>query len=380
MGKNIMIVAGEASGDMYGARLVEEAHRLDSSVRFFGIGGPAMRAAGAETLIDSKGMAVVGLIEVISHFGVIYHAYRTLKNIIRENPPDLLILIDYPGFNLRIASVAKKAGVRILYYITPQVWAWHASRAGKIANLVDHAAVIFPFEAPIFEKEGLAVTFVGHPLIDMAVPTMSREQAQSKFGLRTDCRTVGLFPGSRKREITLLLPIMLESASRLKKSFPDLQFILPRASSVDRSLLDQFLIDSDIEVIVIEGKNYDVMQVCDAIIAASGTVTMEIALFGIPMAIIYKVAELTYRIGQLLVELDTYGICNIVAGRKIVQELIQHDVTSEKITAEISRILEDESYSSTMRAQLLDVKQKLGEPGAAGRVAALALQMMELPA
>jgi lipid-A-disaccharide synthase len=379
MSKNVMIVAGEASGDMYGARLVEEAHRLDSSVRFFGIGGPAMRAAGAETLIDSKGMAVVGLIEVISHFGVIYHAYKTLKNIIRDTPPDLLILIDYPGFNLRIASIAKKAGVKILYFITPQVWAWHASRAGKIANLVDHAAVIFPFEVPIFEKEGLDVTFVGHPLIDMAVPTMSREKAKSEFGLRPDCRTVGLFPGSRKREITLLLPIMLESASQLKKSFPDLQFVLPLASSVDRSLLDQFLIDSDIEVIVIEGKNYDVMQVCDAIIAASGTVTMEIALFGIPMVIIYKVAELTYRIGQLLVDLDAYGICNIVAGRKIVQELIQHDVTSEKITAEISRILEDESYASTMRAQLLDVKLKLGEPGAAGRVAALALQMMELP-
>jgi lipid-A-disaccharide synthase len=379
MSKNVMIVSGEASGDMYGARLVEEAHRLDSSVRFFGIGGPAMRAVGVETLIDSKGMAVVGLIEIISQFGVIYHAYKTLKNILTENPPDLLILIDYPGFNLRIAAIAKKAGVRILYFITPQVWAWHASRASKIAHLVDHAAVIFPFEVPIFEKEGLAVTFVGHPLIDMAVPTMSREQAQSVFGLRTDCRTVGLFPGSRKREITLLLPIMLQSASRLKKSFPDLQFILPLASSVDRSLLDSFLIESDIEVIIIEGKNYDVMQVCDAIIAASGTVTMEIALFEIPMVIIYKVAELTYRIGQFLVDLDMYGICNIVAGRKIVQELIQHEVTSENITAEISRIFNNESYASDMRAQLHDVKRKLGEPGAAGRVAALAMQLMELP-
>jgi lipid-A-disaccharide synthase len=380
MSKKIMIVAGEASGDMYGARLVEEAHRLDSSVRFFGIGGPAMRAAGVETLIDSKEMAVVGLIEVIAHFGVIYHAFKTLKNAIRESPPDLLILIDYPGFNLRIASVAKKAGVRILYYITPQVWAWHASRARKIAHLVDHAAVIFPFEVPIFEKEGLSVTFAGHPLIDMAVPTMGREQARSDFGLSQDRRTVGLFPGSRKREITLLLPLMLESAARLKKSYPDLQFILPLASSIDRKLLDPFLADSDIEVLVVEGRNYDVMQVCDAIIAASGTVTMEIALFGIPMVIIYKVAELTYRLGQLLVDLDTYGICNIVAGRKIVQELIQHDVTAEKITAEISRILSDESYASDMRVQLLDVKRKLGEPGAAGRVAALALKMMELPA
>ncbi len=380
MSKNIMIVAGEASGDMYGARLVEEAHRLDSSVRFFGIGGPAMRTAGVDTLIDSKGMAVVGLVEVISHFGLIYKAYTTLKKIIRDNPPDLLILIDYPGFNLRIASLARKAGVKILYFITPQVWAWHASRARKIAQLVDHAAVIFPFEVPIFEKEGLPVSFVGHPLIDMAIPTMSREQAQSDFRLSPDCRTVGLFPGSRKKEISLLLPHMLESASRLKKKFPDLQFILPRASTVDRTLLDSFLIDADIEVTVVEGRNYDVMQVCDAIIAASGTVTMEIALFGIPMVIIYKVAELTYRLGRLLVDLDMYGICNIVAGRKIVQELIQHDVNTDNITAEISRILSDESYASTMRAQLLDVKQKLGEPGATVRVAELALQLMELPA
>jgi lipid-A-disaccharide synthase len=375
-----MIVAGEASGDMYGARLVEEAHRLDSSVRFFGIGGPAMRAAGAETLIDSKEMAVVGLIEVISHFGVIYHAYKTLKNAIRENPPDLLILIDYPGFNLRIASVAKKAGVRILYYITPQVWAWHASRAGKIARLVDHAAVIFPFEVPIFEKEGLPVTFAGHPLIDMVVPSMGREEALSEFGLRPGCRLVGLFPGSRKKEITLLLPPMLESASRLKKSFPDLQFILPMAPNVDRRMLDQLLAGSDVEVLVVEGRNYDVIQVCDAIIAASGTVTMEIALLGVPMVIVYKVSELTYRIGKLLVELDTFGICNIIAGRKIVQELIQHDVTTEKITDEISRILGDETYASNMRAQLLEVKHKLGEPGAAGRVAALALKMTEHPA
>jgi lipid-A-disaccharide synthase len=380
MSKKIMIVAGEASGDMYGARLVEEAHRLDSSVRFFGIGGPAMRAAGAETLIDSKEMAVVGLIEVISHFGVIYHAYKTLKNAIRENPPDLLILIDYPGFNLRIASVAKKAGVRILYYITPQVWAWHASRAGKIARLVDHAAVIFPFEVPIFEKEGLPVTFAGHPLIDMVVPSMGREEALSEFGLRPGCRLVGLFPGSRKKEITLLLPPMLESASRLKKSFPDLQFILPMAPNVDRRMLDQLLAGSDVEVLVVEGRNYDVIQVCDAIIAASGTVTMEIALLGVPMVIVYKVSELTYRIRKLLVELDTFGICNIIAGRKIVQELIQHDVTTEKITDEISRILGDETYASNMRAQLLEVKHKLGEPGAAGRVAALALKMTEHPA
>jgi len=371
-----MIVAGEASGDMYGARVVEEAHRLDSSVRFFGIGGVQMRRAGVETLFDSNEMAVMGLFEVVAHFGVIFRAFRKLTALLRKDKPDLLILIDYPGFNLRLAAVAKRAGVTVLYYITPQVWAWHASRARKIARLVDHAAVIFPFEVPFFEREGLSVTFVGHPLLEMAVPQMQKSAAQLLFDIDPARQVVGLFPGSRKREIASLLPVMLAAAQLLKESFPELQFILPLASSVDRSSVDSILAGSPLAVKVVEGYNYDVMQVCDAIIAASGTVTMEIALFGVPMVIIYKTAPLTFAIGIRLLKVDHVGICNIVAGERIVPELLQDDAEPVKIAAEINAMLSDAAYAADMRRKLLSVREKLGEPGAPARVASLALKMM----
>jgi lipid-A-disaccharide synthase len=371
-----MIIAGEASGDMYGAKVVEEAHRLDSSVRFFGIGGQAMRAAGVETLVDSREMAVMGFVEVVAHFGVIYRAFRTMERLLGEEKPDLLILIDYPGFNLRLAAKAKRAGVRVLYFITPQVWAWHASRARKIARLVDHAAVILPFEVPIFEREGLPVTFVGHPLLEMAVPSMSREGSQAAFGLDPTKRTVGLFPGSRRREINSLLPVMLESAGRLGERFSDLQFILPLAPGLDRRVIDAYLSSSPVPVTVVEGKNYDVIQVCDLIIAASGTVTMEIALFGVPMVIVYKISPLSYAIGKRLVQVEHAGICNIIAGERVVPELIQHEAEPGRIVAEAENMLTDGERYREIREKLLAVRAKLGQPGAPGRVAAIAVNLM----
>lgn len=376
MSRSVMIIAGEASGDMYGARLVEEAHRLDSSVRFFGIGGQAMRTAGVETLVDSREMAVMGFVEVVAHFGVIYRAFRLMESLLKREKPELLILIDYPGFNLRLAEKAKKAGVKVLYFITPQVWAWHASRARKIARLVDHAAVILPFEVPIFEREGLAVTFVGHPLLDMALPSMTRDEAMQQFGLKDGMRTIGLFPGSRRREIKALLPVMLQSAALLKERFGELQFILPLAPGVDRGLVDGFLADATVTVTVVEGKNYDVIQVCDLIIATSGTVTMEIALFGVPMVIIYKVAPLTYAIASRLVQVEHAGICNIIAGERVVPELIQHEAEPRRIAAETESMLNDAERYASIREKLLAVRAKLGEPGAPRRVAALALTLM----
>jgi lipid-A-disaccharide synthase len=372
-----MIVAGEASGDMYGARLVEEAHRIDPTVRFFGIGGECMRSAGVDTFIDAKQMAVMGFLEVLSHIGVIYKAFKQSRNLIINDRPDLLILIDYPGFNLRLAAVAKKAGIKVLYYITPQVWAWHSSRAAKIARLVDHAAVIFPFEVPFFEREGLPVTFVGHPLLEMVVPRMEKGQAQEVFGLNPQGRTVGLFPGSRRREIDALLPAMLESAKLLKASFPDTQFILPLAQGIDKSIVDEMIATASIDVRVVTGFNYDVMQVCDAIIAASGTVTMEISLLGIPMVIVYKAAPLTFAIAKRLVKVDYAGICNIVAGELIVPELLQDDVRPEKIAMEVGRYLADRDYAAAVSNKLLAVRARLGEPGAPARVAGIAFSLMD---
>ncbi|SNB45016.1 lipid-A-disaccharide synthase [Geobacter sp. DSM 9736] len=371
-----MIVAGEASGDLHGAGLIREARRMDEQVTFFGIGGARMREAGAETLVDASDMAVVGLFEVAAHFDVIYRAYATLRDILRKDPPDLLILIDYPDFNLRLAKVAKRAGVRVLYYISPQVWAWRVGRVKKIARLVDRMAVVFPFEVPFYEKEGVPVSFVGHPLLDVVHPTMSPEEARAFFGLDSTKRTVGLFPGSRRGEIKRLLPVILETALLLRGRFPDLQFVLPLASSLNRQDLAPHLEGSGLNITVVEGKGYDVMQVCDAIISVSGTVTLEIALIGTPMVIIYRVSPFTYQVAKRLVRVDHIGLCNIVAGERAVRELVQDEARPEIIADEITRILTDDEYAASIRSKLVAVRGKLGCGGCSAQVARLALDML----
>ena len=376
MNNRIMIVAGEASGDLHGSNLVKEVLRNNPDLSFSGIGGPKMRDAGVTILADASKMAVVGLVEVISHATVIYRAFSTLKRIIRTDPPDLLILIDYPDFNLFLAKVAKRAGVRVLYYISPQIWAWRIGRVKKIARLIDRMAVVFPFEIPFYEKEGVPVTFVGHPLVDIVHPTMARAEAQACFGLDPARKTVGLFPGSRKGEILHLFATILEAAALLKKHYPDLQFILPLASSLSGTDIAPILESSPLDIRVIEGKGYDVMQVCDAIITVSGTVTLEAALMEVPMVIIYRVSPLTYAVGKRLIKVDHIGICNIVAGERVVRELIQDDAEPAWIAAEIGRILADDGYAAEMRAKLAGIRAKLGSGGGSARVAELVLDMI----
>jgi lipid-A-disaccharide synthase len=371
-----MIVAGEASGDLHGANLVRAMYKLAPELSFFGIGGPRMREAGVDTLVDASEMAVVGLIEVIAHFDVISRAYLTLKKIISANPPDLLILIDYPDFNLRIAGLAKKAGVPVLYYISPQVWAWRVGRVKKIGRVVDRMAVVFPFEVPFYEKEGVPVTFVGHPLVDTVSPSMTRDEAQKQFGLDERRRTIGLFPGSRHGEIKRLLPTILAAAKLLNERFDDLQFILPLASSLTPADINPYLDSCGLPVRVITEKAYDVMQVCDAIITVSGTVTLEIALMAVPMVIIYRVSPLTYAIGIRLIKVDHFGICNIVAGERAVRELLQHEAEPVHIADEIEHILTDPIYEAAIRSKLVMVREKLGSGGGSKRVARLALEMV----
>lgn len=371
-----MIIAGEASGDLHGSALVREALRQDPSLRFFGIGGVLMRDAGVETLVDAGEMAVVGLVEVAAHFPTIYRAFRKMESILKTDPPDLLVLIDYPDFNLRLANVAKAAGVRVLYYISPQVWAWRAGRVRKIARVVDRMAVVFPFEVPFYEQEGVPVSFVGHPLVDSVRPTMPLDEARRCFELDPGKRTVGLFPGSRRQEIRKHLPLLLESARLLKERFPDLQFILPLASSLSRACLEPYLETSAVDVRVVEGKGYDVIQVCDAIATVSGTVTLEIALLAVPMVIIYQVSPFTYAIGKRLIRVDHIGICNIVADERVVRELIQHEATPEAIAGEIGRMLTDPAYAGAVRSRLALVREKLGSGGCSGRVAEIVRQML----
>jgi len=373
--RRIMIVAGEASGDIYGADLANEAVKLAPDLQFFGIGGARMRDAGVDTLVDSAEMAVVGLVEVIKHFDVISSAFRKLKQIILNDPPDLLILIDYPGFNLRLAKVAKKAGVKVLYYISPQIWAWRQGRVKKIAALVDHMAVILPFEAPFYEQAGVPVTFVGHPMLDLVTVTMDQPAAAASFNLDPSRRIVGLFPGSRRNEIERLLPEIIAAAVILKGRFPGIQFILPLASTLRREDIEPLLAAAGLEVTITRERIHEMIRSCDAVISVSGTVTLEIALVGTPMVIIYKLAPLTYQLAKRLVKVPNIGLCNIVAGETVVHELIQDQANPAAIADEVGILLTDQANHATIVHKLAAIRAKLGQGGASVRVAQLALTL-----
>jgi lipid-A-disaccharide synthase len=373
---HIFIVAGEPSGDLHASNLVAQLKELmpSANLKFRGMGGDLMRRAGVELVVDAASLALIGVIEVIRHIGKIYRAMQAIKRDLIANRPQLLILVDYPGFNLRLAKIAKKLGIKVLYYISPKVWASRPGRIKQIKRYVDMMAVIFPFEVELFRKAGVPVTLVRHPLLDIVKPTMERHAAQQAFNLDAQKLTIGLFPGSRKNEIRRLLPVMLEAAQQIRQRHPDVQFILPLAASLrDEDIAPYLLADSGntprskprpspssaLNVKVIKNLQHDVANVCDAIIAASGTATLEIALLGVPLVIIYKLAAISYWLMRWVVTIPYVGLCNIVAEKKIVQELLQHDATSAKISAEICKILEDANYRSTMINELRQVKLKL---------------------
>ena len=371
-----MIVAGEASGDIYGADLVREALLLDPGLQFYGIGGGRMRTAGVEILVDSADMAVMGLVEVLKHFRVISAAYFKLKTLLNNSPPDLLILIDYPGFNLRLAGAAKKAGVKVLYYISPKVWAWKAGRIRKIAATVDRMAVIFPFEVPLYEKAGVPVSFVGHPMLDLVSVSLRRGEAAASFDLDPSRKIVGLFPGSRRSEVERILPAILAAAELLQRRFPGLQFVIPLASTLSEEDILPHLKQTGIMPVITRQRIHDLIRACDAVISVSGTVTLEIALVGTPMVIIYKLAPVTYQVAKRLVHIEHVGLCNIVAGETIVRELLQDDASPEKIAAEIGTILSDADYEHAMKEKLAAIQGKLGGGGASRNVAELVDQLV----
>jgi lipid-A-disaccharide synthase len=375
-----MIVAGEASGDHHGAAVARALQQQLGQVDIFGIGGVRMREAGVRTLVDAAEMAVVGLVEVLAHFPTIYGAFAQMAGILKAQPPDLLILIDYPDFNLRLAKVAKRHGVKVLYYISPQIWAWRAGRVRTIGRRVDQMAVVFPFEVPFYERAGVPVAFVGHPLLESVVLTADRATLQREFALDPDRPVIGLFPGSRRSEVRGLFPTILETAKLLQERHPAVQFILPLASSLTLADIEPQLAAAGLTVTVIEGRPHAVMQVCDAIVTVSGTVTLEIALVGTPMVIIYKVSPLTYQVGKRLIQVDHIGLCNIVAGERVVPELIQHDAEPGRIATELERFLFDPAAAATVRGKLQTIREKLGTSGCAGRVAALAAGLMRAPA
>ena len=372
----VMLVAGEASGDQHAASLFLELKKLIPEVRGIGMGGVKMREAGVDIRFDSTGIAVIGTIEVLRHYGEIRAALKEMQALAREARPDLLICVDYKEFNFRLARSAKQAGIKVLFYVSPQVWAWRPGRVKKYGEAVDCMAVIFPFEVPFYETYQIPVSYVGHPLADKVVPSVSKEQAMVEFGLARDRPVVGLLPGSRGNEIRRLLPVIVSAARILQQRFPAVQFVLSQAASVNDALLAESLGDSPL-INPVKGRNYDVLQCCDAVITVSGTATLEVALSKVPMAIIYKVAPVTYWLGRLLIRIPFIGLPNILAGRRIVQEFIQHEASAENIADEIGRLLADADYAAEMRKNLGEVKALLGQGGGSARLAKLAAEMLE---
>ena len=371
-----MMVAGEASADLHGSRVIKALKRLNPEIRVYGMGSEHMRQAGAELIIDSSRLAVVGITEVFGRIGGLFRAYRKIKDFIKKSKPHLLILIDFPDFNLSLARVAKVAGIPVLYYISPQVWAWRYGRVRKIAGRTDKMAVIFPFEVPIYQAAGLDVEFVGHPLLD-GLTLNPQEYAPGDPSQLSGDPLIVLLPGSRDREIRSLLPEMLGAAGILAKQKPGAKFILAAAPGVDVQELEKFLRPHSIPITVVEGQTYRAIMAADVVIVASGTATLETAILGKPMVIVYKVSPASYWVGKAMVKVDWIGLANIAAGKKVVPELLQKEARGERIAEEVLRILNDEAYRRGMVEGLAEVRGKLGVPGAAERVARMALEMIE---
>ena len=370
----ILISAGEASGDIHAAAVTAAIKKIDSSAEVFGMGGDALRNAGGEVLFDIKDHGVMGFVEVLKKLPDLFKLRDDFEKVMNERKPDCLITVDYPGFNMKLAKLAHDKGIPVVSYIAPSAWAWHKSRAKKVAKIVDKVACIFPFEYDVYKEAGAPVEFVGHPLVDIVKPRMTKEEAMAFAGKEEGKKLILLMPGSRLMEIEKMLPTLLEAAKLIKKQLPEVGFVMPRAGTIPVSLLEEKIKASGLEVKITEGNNYDLFSVADLALATSGTVTLEAALCGLGSVIVYKTNPVTYFIAKLVVNIPYIGLPNIVAAKSVLPELIQNDFTPAKVAQEALALLESER-NAKMKEDLAYVKERLGKPGAVGRVAELVLKI-----
>jgi lipid-A-disaccharide synthase len=370
----VTILAGEVSGDQHGAKLVSAMQKKTPTLFFCGMGGDALRRAGVRIVVEAAELTVVGITEVFVKIPAILRARAKIKKLLISLKPDLLILIDFPDFNLHIAAVAKKLDIPVLYYISPQIWAWRQGRVKRIRHLVDHMAVILPFEQRFYKEHNVPVTFVGHPLLDANLSADGPiSQANS-----SDKTVIGLVPGSRDIEVIRHLPVMLDSANILTERFEQATFIISHAPSVERERIQTVIEGHHLRatVEVISDGVEKVFERCDAIVAASGTVTLQAAIYGIPMVIIYKVSPVSAWLGKALIRVPNVGLVNLVAGRELVPELLQENATGDNIARAIQNMLKDEEEFNHLKHQLIALREMLGSGGASERVADLALEML----
>ncbi len=364
-----LIVAGEASGDRYGAALAGALSRR-FSVDWFGIGGDEMQAAGVELTTHARSVAVVGIFEVVRHLPRIYGIYRSLLEEIDRRRPRFAVLVDFPDFNLRLARQLHRRGIPVIYFVAPQMWAWRPGRVKQLQRYVRKLLCIFPFEEEWFRQRGVEVEYVGHPLLDAARPTLGREEFLARHQLKPDVPTICLLPGSRNQEVQRHLPLMLEAAAALSRQRP-LQFTLVRAATVAPELVDSIARRwPDLALTVVAENPYNALAASELAVVSSGTVTVEALLLQVPMVVVYRVAASTWHLGRPLVRTPHYSMVNLLAGQRLVPELIQSDFTPARVVAEVERLLDDPGERRRIQEEMARVKERLGPPGAIERAAA----------
>ena len=392
MVKKLFIVAGDPSGDLHGANLVTALREISSQIEIDGLGGERMERAGVRLLDKLTELAIVGFSEAINNILALRQVYRKTEEFLRKEKPDIIVLIDYPGFNLRLAGLAKRLKIPLIYYIGPQIWAWRRGRIKDIAELVNKMLVIFPFEEETYKRAGVDVSFVGHPLLDTIQPTKSKEEVCRKYGFDPNSPIIGLMPGSRKQEIERLLPVMLEASRRIAEN-RKVQFVLPLAGNIPMNYIKERITEFEknrlnrtkisksqkekkppLPILVVRDEDYNIRRTLTLALVASGTATLENACLGIPMIIIYKVSLFSYLLARLLIRIPRIGLANIVAGKRVVPEFIQQRARAEEIAKVACHWLSNPGLMRETRKELKRVKEKLGTPGAAKRAAKIILE------
>ncbi len=364
MSRKVMISAGESSGELYGALLSRELRRLWPDVQIYGIGGPRMKEEGVSLIAPIS--HIIGIIEVIKHVGEIRSTYKKAKDFLINQKPDILILIDYPDFNLALAKKAKAAGIPILYYVSPQVWAWRRGRVNKIADLVNKMAVLFPFEVAYYEKTGLPCEFVGHPIAEDIQIHESKEELKIRLGLDPEKKAVSLLPGSRPNELYKHQFIIMQTAAKIRNTFPDMHILMPLASGTEfPAALPGY-------ITVLHGCTREALACSEAAAVASGTATLETALIGIPMVVYYKISPATFYLAKFLTNVRFISLVNILSGKAVVKELLQSDANADMLFSELRTILEDNVYRNAMTSELGKIKEIMEGKKTSARVASIA--------
>lgn len=358
----LCVVAGEASGDLHASEVVRELKLLVPELELFGVGGDRLEREGMRLIRHARDLAIVGLFNVVAHLPMFLRTFRDLVRTIERERPDAVLLVDYPDFNLRVARRCKELGIPVVYYISPQIWAWRKRRVRQIAERVRHMLVIFPFETELYERNGVAVTYVGHPLGEQlaGIPRRSEDAPLAPY-------RIALMPGSRRMEVATLLGPMVEAVAELRAE-REIEVFLLIAPTVDRDIVDRVLVRAPLRPEIIERGRMQTLATCDLALCSSGTATLEAAVLGVPPVVVYRLTRLTYALARRLVTLPHFSLVNIVAGREVVPELIQDQVSGKRIAAEARKLLEPSRWSE-VRRDLDEVRERLGGPGASRRAA-----------